>query len=56
MVLSSQGDFETTNRDRDDSSEMQGAGDVEVSDNEKNLAQFSIRRSVVSKDKLNWSS
>ena len=33
---------------------MKGA-DVEVSDNEKHVAQRSIRRSVVSKEKLNWS-
>jgi hypothetical protein len=55
MAQSSQGDFETTQRDRDDSSEMQ-AIDMEVTDFEKHLTQKSIRRSVVNKDKLNWSS
>jgi hypothetical protein len=37
----------------EDSDEMNGI-DVEFSDNEKKVAQKSIRRSVV-KDKLNWS-
>ena len=38
----------------DDSDDMHGV-EVEVSDREKYHAQKSIRRSVVSKDRLNWS-
>jgi len=41
-------------RGGDESDEMHGV-EVEVSDREKYHAQKSIRRSVVSKDKLSWS-
>lgn len=38
-----------------DENELMNGVEVEVSDTEKHVAHRSIRRSVVSKEKLNWS-